>query len=204
MKKTVIAIFMLLAVMCVPHTAFAAADQDGTYTVSIQLWHAEKDEESMGNSFVAPIAQIHVENGQKTITVVSKESVDNFQFWYYTDGSVTGETAEAQMQENVEIGGTAYPLGFTFPLVTDDEYVGVKFQASIMPISPSARVKIDYSTLQPVTEKTQASAGGTVQLNQDYSDYTAMWTATGVTAGVVLLAIVIGVLCARKGKKKNA
>lgn len=202
MKKTVIAIFMLLAVMCVPHTVFAAADQDGTYTVSIQLWHAEKDEESMGNSFVAPIAQIHVENGQKTITVVSKESVDNFQFWYYTDGSVTGETAEAQMQENVAIGGTTYPLGFTFPLVTDDEYVGVKFQASIMPISPSARVKIDYSTLQPVSDGAK-SGGAVVQLNTDSGDYSAMWIATGVTAGIVLLSALIGGLSARKGKKKK-
>ena len=180
----------------------AAAADDGTYKVSIQLWHAEKDEESMGNSFIAPVAQIKVENGQKTITVVSSESVDNFQFWYYIDGSVNGETAAAQMQENVVINGTTYPIGFTFPLVTDAEYVGVKFQASIMPISPSARVKIDYSTLQPVSDGAK-SGGAVVQLNTDSGDYSAMWTATGVTAGIVLLSALIGGLCARKGKKKK-
>ncbi len=202
MKKTLIAVFFIIALLCVPQTAMAAATDDGTYKVSIQLWHAEKDEESMGNSFIAPVAQIKVENGQKTITVVSSESVDNFQFWYYTDGSVNGETAAAQMQENVVINGTTYPIGFTFPLVTDAEYVGVKFQASIMPISPSARVKIDYSTLQPVSDGAK-SGGAVVQLNTDSGDYSAMWTATGVTAGIVLLSALIGGLSARKGKKKK-
>ena len=202
MKKTLIAVFFIIALLCVPQTAMAAATDDGTYKVSIQLWHAEKDEESMGNSFIAPVAQIKVENGQKTITVVSSESVDNFQFWYYIDGSVNGETAAAQMQENVVINGTTYPIGFTFPLVTDAEYVGVKFQASIMPISPSARVKIDYSTLQPVSDGAK-SGGAVVQLNTDSGDYSAMWTATGVTAGIVLLSALIGGLCARKGKKKK-
>ena len=202
MKKTLIAVFFIIALLCVPQTAMAAATDDGTYKVSIQLWHAEKDEESMGNSFIAPVAQIKVENGQKTITVVSSESVDNFQFWYYIDGSVNGETAAAQMQENVVINGKTYPIGFTFPLVTDAEYVGVKFQASIMPISPSARVKIDYSTLQPVSDGAK-SGGAVVQLNTDSGDYSAMWTATGVTAGIVLLSALIGGLSARKGKKKK-
>lgn len=69
-----------------------------------------------------------------------------YAFWYYKDGSVEGDTVEVEQKNNVEIDGTEYETAFEFPIKSDNEFVGVKFAASAMPLSPSARIKIDYDS----------------------------------------------------------
>ena len=41
---------------------------------------------------------------------------------------------------------------FEFPIKSDNEFVGVKFAASAMPLSPSARIKIDYDSAKKKSE----------------------------------------------------
>ncbi len=139
-------------------SAFAAVPtQDGTYSVPVTLYHSEKDKESMGNKYFVQTALITVKNGKKTITVVTDE-VEGLTFSYYTNGTVEGDTAEAKKVSDVEINGKTYAEGFEFPLVTDNQYVGVKFKAPIMPMSPSARLKIDYSAVKALSvEETTAT-----------------------------------------------
>lgn len=142
-------------------SAFAAAPtKDGVYEVPIQLKHAEKDTESMGNSYIVHTALLEIENGAKYITIVSDSTVMNLEFSYYTDGSVSGNTQAAEKVENVEIGGKTYSVGYRFPVKGTGQLLGVKFKASIMPISPSARVYIDYdnSVLISAAEETSTSA----------------------------------------------
>ena len=142
-------------------SAFAAAPtKDGVYEVPIQLKHAEKDTESMGNSYIVHTALLEIENGAKYITIVSDSTVMNLEFSYYTDGSVSGNTQAAEKVESVEIGGKTYSVGYRFPVKGTGQLLGVKFKASIMPISPSARVYIDYdnSVLISAAEETSTSA----------------------------------------------
>ncbi len=152
-KSSIIISFVLAAVMLLftSITAFAAGpSKAGVYEVPIEMWHAEKERTSMGDSYIVHTALLTVDGDKKTLTIAPAETTSDMQFWYYKDGSVEGDTVEVEQKNNVEIDGTEYETAFEFPIKSDNEFVGVKFAASAMPLSPSARIKIDYSSAKKV------------------------------------------------------
>lgn len=145
------AIVFALALTCTSFSAFAMGpSKDGVYEVPIEMWHAEKERTSMGDSYIVHTALLTVDGDEKTLTIAPAETTSDMQFWYYKDGSVEGDTVEVEQKNNVEIDGTKYETAFEFPIKSDDEFVGVKFAASAMPLSPSARIKIDYDSAKRI------------------------------------------------------
>lgn len=158
--KKIIAVLTIISALIglMALSAFAAVPtKNGVYEVPVQLKHAEKDTESMGNSYILHTALLEIKNGTKYITIVSDSTVMNLEFSYYTDGSVSGSTQSAEKVENVKIGGKTYSVGYRFPVKGIGQLVGVKFKASIMPISPSARVYIDYDNSVLISSSEEAS-----------------------------------------------
>lgn len=145
------AIVFALALTCTSFCAFAMGpSKDGVYEVPIEMWHAEKERTSMGDSYIVHTALLTVDSDEKTLTIAPAETTSDMQFWYYKDGSVDGDTVEVKQKNNVEIDGTEYEAAFEFPIKSDNEFVGVKFAASAMPLSPSARIKIDYDSAKRI------------------------------------------------------
>lgn len=145
------AIVFALALTCTSFSAFAMGpSKDGVYEVPIEMWHAEKERTSMGDSYIVHTALLTVDGDEKTLTIAPAETTSDMQFWYYKDGSVEGDTVEVEQKNNVEIDGTEYKTAFEFPIKSDNEFVGVKFAASAMPLSPSARIKIDYDSAKRI------------------------------------------------------
>lgn len=145
------AIVFALALTCSSFCAFAMGpSKDGVYEVPIEMWHAEKERTSMGDSYIVHTALLTVNGDEKTLTIAPAETTSDMQFWYYKDGSVEGDTVEVEQKNNVEIDGTEYETAFEFPIKSDNEFVGVKFAASAMPLSPSARIKIDYDSAKRI------------------------------------------------------
>lgn len=145
------AIVFALALTCTSFSAFAMGpSKDGVYEVPIEMWHAEKERTSMGDSYIVHTALLTVDGDKKTLTIAPAETTSDMQFWYYKDGSVEGDTVEVEQKNNVEIDGTEYETAFEFPIKSDNEFVGVKFAASAMPLSPSARIKIDYDSAKRI------------------------------------------------------
>lgn len=145
------AIVFALALICSSFSAFAMGpSKDGVYEVPIEMWHAEKERTSMGDSYIVHTALLTVDGDEKTLTIAPAETTSDMQFWYYKDGSVEGDTVEVEQKNNVEIDGTEYEAAFEFPIKSDNEFVGVKFAASAMPLSPSARIKIDYDSAKRI------------------------------------------------------
>lgn len=145
------AIVFALALTCTSFCAFAMGpSKDGVYEVPIEMWHAEKERTSMGDSYIVHTALLTVDGDEKTLTIAPAETTSDMQFWYYKDGSVKGDTVEVKQKNNVEIDGTEYKTAFEFPIKSDNEFVGVKFAASAMPLSPSARIKIDYDSAKRI------------------------------------------------------
>lgn len=145
------AIVFALALTCTSFCAFAMGpSKDGVYEVPIEMWHAEKERTSMGDSYIVHTALLTVDSDEKTLTIAPAETTSDMQFWYYKDGSVDGDTVEVEQKNNVEIDGTEYEAAFEFPIKSDNEFVGVKFAASAMPLSPSARIKIDYDSAKRI------------------------------------------------------
>lgn len=145
------AIVFALTLTCSSFSAFAMGpSKDGVYEVSVEMWHAEKERTSMGDSYIVHTALLTVDGDEKTLTIAPAETTSDMQFWYYKDGSVEGDTVEVEQKNNVEIDGTEYETAFEFPIKSDNEFVGVKFAASAMPLSPSARIKIDYDSAKRI------------------------------------------------------
>lgn len=141
------ALVFVLALTCTSFGAFAMCpSEDGVYEVPIEMWHAEKERTSMGDSYIVHTALLTVDGDEKTLTIAPAKTTSDMHFWYYKDGSVEGDTVEVEQKNNVEIDGTEYETAFEFPIKSDNEFVGVKFAASAMPLSPSARIKIDYDS----------------------------------------------------------
>lgn len=142
------AVLMLAVIICAALPAFAssAPTRDGVYEVSVKMYHAQKDKTSMGDKYLVHTALLTVKNGGKTLTIATPESVSGMRFWYYKNGGVDGETVEVKPAGGVKIAGTEYQSAFEFPIVGDGEFVGVKFSAPVMPMSPSARIHIDYAS----------------------------------------------------------
>lgn len=147
------AIVFALTLTCTSFCAFAMGpSKDGVYEVPIEMWHAEKERTSMGDSYIVHTALLTVDGDEKTLTIAPAETTSDMQFWYYKDGSVEGDTVEVEQKNNVEIDGTEYKTAFEFPIKSDNEFVGVKFAASAMPLSPSARIKIDYDSAKRIRD----------------------------------------------------
>lgn len=150
----ILSVFVLIfSLMCSAASAFAMGpSKDGVYEVSIEMWHAEKERTSMGDSYIVHTALLTVDGKEKTLTIAPAKTSSDMQFWYYTDGSVKGDTKEVSQSSAVEIDGKKYDVAFEFPIKSNNEFVGVKFAASAMPLSPSARIKIDYDGAKKIRD----------------------------------------------------
>ena len=150
----ILSVFVLIfSLMCSAVSAFAMGpSKDGVYEVPIEMWHAEKERTSMGDSSIVHTALLTVDGNKKTLTIAPAKTSSDMQFWYYTDGSVKGDTKEVSQSSAVEIDGEKYDVAFEFPIKSDNEFVGVKFAASAMPLSPSARIKIDYDSAKKIRD----------------------------------------------------
>ncbi len=147
----VITVMAMLFSMAIPSFAAPAPTEDGTYEVTVKMMHAEKDKTSMGNKYLAQTGLLTVKDGSKTLTIATTEDVDGMQFWYYKNGGVEGDTVEVKSSGKTKIAGTTYANAYTFPVKSNGAYVGVKFSAPGMPMSPSARIYIDYGSAKLVS-----------------------------------------------------
>lgn len=149
-----VVVLMLAVIICAALPAFAssAPTRDGVYEVSVKMYHAQKDKTSMGDKYLVHTALLTVKNGGKTLTIATPESVSGMRLWYYKNGGVEGETVEVKPSGGVKIAGTEYQSAFEFPIVGNGEFVGVKFAAPVMPMSPSARIHINYASAKKVAD----------------------------------------------------
>ena len=194
---------LILSVLCSAASAFAMGpSKDGVYEVPIEMWHAEKERTSMGDSYIVHTALLTVDGNEKTLTIAPAETSSDMQFWYYTDGSVKGDTKEVSQSSAVEIDGEKYDVAFEFPIKSDNEFVGVKFAASAMPLSPSARIKIDYDSAKKIgnvvketTTKETTTVSTTIkQSTTEQEELTASSESKSTNKGVIIIGVVAGVI----------
>ncbi|HPZ01056.1 MAG TPA: NEAT domain-containing protein [Clostridiales bacterium] len=154
---SVISALAMVLCMAVPTFAASAPKEDGTYEVPVKMMHAEKDKTSMGDKYLVHTGILKVKGNQKTLTIATNESVDGMQFWYYKNGGVEGDTVEVKSDGKTTIAGKTYADAFTFPIKSSGSYVGVKFAAPGMPMSPSARIYVDYANAKSISGSSKKS-----------------------------------------------
>lgn len=154
MKKLFISLVVIASILVstVVCTFAAAPTKDGTYEVSIQLRRADSDASSEGSSFLSQTALLEVKNGKKYLTMVSLTSVIGFNLYYYTDGSVSGDTAAAEIVKNIKIDGFTYPSGYKIPVNGNSQLVGIMMKLPYTSATISGRIYIDYNSCKLVSE----------------------------------------------------
>lgn len=158
MKKTVsLLIALVLFILTFSLWASAANLSDGTYEVPVVLMHKEDEKESFGNKYVAQTALLKVEGDKKTVTILLTTDMKGIEFSYYMSGSLEGDVSKATSVSDVEVAGEIYKQGFEIPVMADGD-IGLQFSVPVMPMSPSARLRIDYDKAVSVlaTETTTA------------------------------------------------
>ncbi|MBQ7294740.1 MAG: NEAT domain-containing protein [Clostridia bacterium] len=151
MKKFLSVIITLFMLMSLPLCAAATDLSDGTYEVPVVLMHKEDDKESFGNKYVAQTALLEIEKGKRTVTILLTTDMKGIEFSYYINGSLEGDVAKGQPVSDVKIAGETYKQGFEIPVMADGD-IGLQFSVPVMPMSPSARLRIDYSKAVKISE----------------------------------------------------
>lgn len=151
MKKIAAIITAFVMLMSLSVCVFATNIGDGIYEVPVVLMHKEDEKESFGNKYVAQTALLEIENGKKSITILLTTDMKGIEFSYYTNGSLEGDVAKGEPVSDVEVAGETYKQGFEIPIMVDGD-IGLQFSVPVMPMSPSARLRIDYSKAVKISE----------------------------------------------------
>ena len=151
MKKVLSIVIALFVLMSVSLCASATDLSDGVYEVPVVLMHKEDDKESFGNKYVAQTALLEIENGKKTVTILLTTDMKGIEFSYYTNGSLEGDVAKGEPVSDIKVAGETYKQGFEIPIMADGD-IGLQFSVPVMPMSPSARLRIDYSKAVKISE----------------------------------------------------
>lgn len=158
-RLSVMIISAIIIVMSLCISPAAVNMEDGIYEVPVILMHKEDEKESFGNKYVAQVGLLEVVDGKMTVTILLTTDMDGIEFSYYTNGSLEGDTKNGKAVSDVTVAGTVYEQGFEIPVVKSGD-IGLKFSVPVMPMSPSARLRIDYSSaklIESYESETQAT-----------------------------------------------
>lgn len=150
--------------------------EDGKYTISIDIWHAVSDKESMGNPAVNKEALLTVKSGTYTMEISTKPMVlgtitaclKTVQI-KQTDGSY--KYAKVAASNNTD----NQPSVFRFQLPEPNEYTDIKINpmVEIMGNQPlDARLRIYWDTLTSVADNTKVKEDTTTNVVDNGDDGT--------------------------------
>ena len=135
--------------------------KDGTYTVDVALWNADRDQASMAASALDKEATVVVKNGVATMYITTKEMTlgtikASLQELYI--GSINGDykSNPAKIEAKDAAGN---PILWSFELPSEEEYFDVVVNPHVEIMGNAdiaARMKVDYSTLKYVSDQIDA------------------------------------------------
>ena len=134
--------------------------KDGTYEVNVALWNATSDKESMAADALNNKAKIIVKDGKATMYISTKEMSfgtikASLQEFYIGSAQEDYKNHSATIIEKDTQGN---PTLWSFELPHEDEYINVMMNPHVAMMGNmdlEARIKVDYSTLTYISDKTE-------------------------------------------------
>ena len=135
-------------------------NQDGTYSVDVALWNATSDKASMAAAALDSKAKIIVKDGKATMYISTKEMSfgtikASLQEFYIGSEQEDYKNHGATIIEKDAQGN---PTLWAFELPHENEYINVMMNPHVAMMGNmdlAARLKIDYTTLTYVSDKTE-------------------------------------------------
>lgn len=135
--------------------------KDGTYTVDVALWNATQDKVSMAASAIDSQAKVVVKNGVATMYITTKEmTMGTIKAWLeelYIGSSTDDYKSNPAVIVSENADGKATMWSFALP--NEEELFDVVVNPHVAMMGNSdipARMKVDYSTLEFVSDSTEA------------------------------------------------
>lgn len=167
MKRCILTFLsLILVVLSLNIWSSAASLSDGVYEVPVTLMHKEDEKESFGNKYIAQTALLKSEGGKKTVTILLTTDMQGIEFFYYTNGSLEGDIAKSKSVSNITVAGETYKQGFEIPVMKSGD-IGLKFSVPVMPMSPSARLRIDYDSAKLIEAYDTETTVHTTEIQTD-------------------------------------
>jgi glucan-binding YG repeat protein len=151
--------------------------KDGTYSIPIKLWHANKDQVSMGNAALVQTAKLVIDKGSGTLYLTFQSMNYLGQTGYLSElsPSTVISTYRVVDQFNSEtstddrVRGRKYPKMLAVSVVPGEEYTGVGVYVPVMGSlgvgEQEARLKLYYSSAIYISDSTdQESAASDADL----------------------------------------
>ena len=134
--------------------------EDGTYSVDVALWNATSDKASMAAAALDSKAKIIVKDGKATMYISTKEMSfgtikASLQEFYIGSAQEDYKNHSATIIEKDTQGN---PTLWSFELPHEDEYINVMMNPHVAMMGNmdlEARIKVDYSTLTYISDKTE-------------------------------------------------
>ena len=164
-------------------------NQDGTYSVDVALWNATGDKASMAAAALDSKAKIIVKDGKATMYISTKEMSfgtikASLQEFYIGSAQEDYKNHSATIIEKDTQGN---PTLWSFELPHEDEYINVMMNPHVAMMGNmdlEARIKVDYSTLTYISDKTELETN-TKKDNQQESQA----VKTGDQAPITMMSV---------------
>lgn len=151
MKKVISVIMAVLMVMSMAAVSVFAATKlaDGVYNVPFTLWHATKDQASMGNMSFDSNAKATIKDGKITVEIKYKDTGMDLSSFGYDSSKVYMKVSDGKggyTDAKIVKDSKGNPVSATVVLPSQAEYTPVKVSAGIpMMGEQDARLKLDWS-----------------------------------------------------------
>lgn len=176
MKKVISVILAVLMVMSMAAVSAFAAEtlSDGVYEVPVKLWHATKDQASMGNSMVNQTATVTIQNGKITAELkpVVNTGLDLSAFGfdpskvYVKADQGNGSYVDATINKDAK----GSPVSASVPIPAQQEYTPIKLSVGIEQMGEQdARIKLDWANAKKIADVPSASNTSSNPLSSIFS-----------------------------------
>ena len=132
---------------------------DGTYNVSVNLWHEKRDQASMANSSLDPVATIIKKDGKATMYITTKPmtfgsitaSMQDLYLGSLSDDGYKQNSAKIEAKDKA-----GNPRLWSFTLPHENEYIDIVVNPRVALMGNQdigARIKVDYESLKKVSDE---------------------------------------------------
>ncbi|GEM_PF-3415624 len=141
--------------------------KDGTYSIPVKLWHAQKDQASMGNAALTQTAKLVIKDGEGTLYITFKAMTYLGKKGYLAElnPSTVISTYNVVDQFNSDkstddrVRGIKYPKLLAVPVIPGEEYTDVNVYVPVMGSlgvgEQDARLKLYWSSAKYVSSSTK-------------------------------------------------
>ncbi len=140
--------------------------EDGTYSIPVKLWHASKNQASMGNAALSQSGKLVIKNGEGTLYITFQKMNYAGQSGYLSELNPSAvistysvvDRFNSETSTDERCRGQKYPKRLAVPVVPGEEFTDVSVYVPVMGSlgvgEQDARLKLNYASAKYISSST--------------------------------------------------